>query len=223
MSDVILHKITKNVVYIYYEGGSAEKDIDLIVEKTNKVLEDFSTIIKIREEMVINYHLLETKQQYKMVVVDNQKIRSFALLLDVYQLYSSGGGIAHKEILAALSCDFGTSKSKLLINGLINLFLKPSSHISNEVYVSNLLRNGKFISIEELSDNRWFKDNDEIHNVIAGAFVGFLIKKYGLNSFKKIYINETLSNKEALEEELDLTINDIDRQFVRYLAHSVLV
>jgi hypothetical protein len=108
------------------------------------------------------------------------------------------------------------------------------------VYVENLLCNGQDVSkekyiklwkdnidndklLKKLTDNRYFFTDDSkvpIHYNLGGILVGYIIKKWGINILKEIFLDTFYDDEklaEVIENKTKQSVDDIQKEITGYL------
>lgn len=91
----------------------------------------------------------------------------------------------------------------------------------NEAWVRGFLKNGSYVSVRELqADEGFYEHPSEITYPIAGAFIGFLIKKLGTKRFlDEVYSSDTplFGNLSAL---LEIPAEAVEQRFIQSMEED---
>lgn len=211
-------KESKNYRFHYLGGSLAEKEIDLIVEEQEQVLEDLEQFFNLKMPFKIQYFLLNNYKQISYYYKEDVEYNGFAMFPDkVYAIYNEEiKCIGHHEDAHIVSNLVGMPPS-FVEEGIAMYFDKTWWGKENKWWVIKYLQEGSYINITELmyDENKLYL-NSEITYPIAGAFTKFLIDQYGKSKYIKLYKNNII-NDDVLISIYGKTIAQLEECFLHHI------
>ncbi len=211
-------KESNNYKFHYLDGSLAEKEIDLIIEEQESVLEDLEKFFNLKVPFKIQYFLLNNYKQISYYYGEDVEYNGFAMFPDkVYALYNEEVKcIGHHEDAHIVSNLIGRPPS-FIEEGIAMYFDKTWWGKENNWWVIKYLQEGSYINITELmyDENKLYL-NAKITYPIAGAFTKFLIDQYGKKNYIKLYKNNII-NDEVFISIYGKTLVQLEECFLRYI------
>lgn len=203
----------------------AEKDIDEIMKIQEKCFKEITSFLNVSPQFKINYYLLETPELVGKIYGDNDPCNGFANPPnEIYAVYNEKVKcIGYHEDAHIISYILNKPQSVFLREGLAMYFDKVWWNKSNDEWVRLLLKSDRYLSIIELIQNDFFLNHtDEITYPIAGAFVKYLINRYGRELFISVYAFKGYDLLGEIERTYATKIEQIENDFLDSILLSNL-
>ena len=211
---------SQNYIFHYLENSLAEKEIDLIINEQEKVIEELKNFFSIDLPFKINYFLLNTPAQVGKIYGDNEACNGFAKEPNlVYAVYNYDVKcIGYHEDAHIVSYLINKPKLSFIREGLAMFFDKTWWGKENEKWVFEFLENGQYINIINLMYNQEIDQKCEITYPIAGAFTKFLIDVYGKNKYIELYKCQSI-NEATFLEIFNNSVVGLEESFIYYIKN----
>lgn len=181
---------TTNHFIVYFELNSlAEKEIDFIVQSLEKSYDFIIKTLKLKNDFPkIEYYLYSSNKSKLEAMGDagnaNAVVKNFA----VHGVYNQKIKIVGRHEIVHLLVNNWGRPPELLRQGLAEAMEEKWHGVNHLEWVKKFQREKKLISLSELIDDKEFwQYSDLVTYPESGSFVKFLIEKYGLENFKKLY------------------------------------
>lgn len=172
----------------------AEKDIDEIMKTQEKCFKEITSFLNV-------------SPHYEIYAVYNEKVKC----------------IGYHEDAHIISYILNKPQSVFLREGLAMYFDKVLWNKSNDEWVRLLLKSDRYLSIIDLIQNDFFLNHaDEITYPIAGAFVKYLINRYGRELFISVYTFKGYDLLSEIERTYATKIEQIENDFLDSILLSNL-
>lgn len=209
---------TSNYIFYYDDNSLAAKDIEKIACYQEKCFKYICMVLKTKPTFKIHYFLCETPERVGEIYGDNEPCNGFASVPDkIYAVYNKNiKCIGFHEDAHLISYTINRPDNPFIREGLAMYFDKDWWKINNYEWCKYYIKNGKFISLSDLLDKKYFFDNDcELTYPIAGAFTDYIINLYGLDAYLNIYREN--DSKKALEDVLKISVDELNFNFIAYV------
>ncbi len=189
---------TKHYVFHCVNNGIAERDIDTIAKTQEKAYSDITTTLGVTFDEIINYYLVNTPEEVAQMTGYDYPVNGLACFASnsVYAVYSEEiKCVGAHEDAHLISEKFGISDSDFLSEGLAMHFDKCWWQVKNELWCKYFIDENIFVNPLDLLNSQEFYNCDcAVTYPIAGAFTSFLIRKCGIDGYKRIYIDKTITD-----------------------------
>jgi hypothetical protein len=220
--------------YIYYRPESeAERDIEKFIE----ILE----ILQVKYENKINFFVYNSPEDLKKNVYE----RTWGFALGEHEAiayyYPSNaqheprlGSFAHEVVHIIVYWTVGVKGSNFLNEGIAEaiekyslLWIRPPK-LWLHYRSSMLLKNGKLLSIKQLSDNKFFKDIQNSRELYytyylydqCGSLMRYLIDQYGIEKFKSFFPKADEDNYRAVFQYIyGKSIDEFEEEWHEFLRN----
>ena len=213
---------SKHYIFHFVKDSLAENDIDKIVSIQEKCYKEISSFLNVSLTFKIDYFLLETPELVGNIYGDNDPCNGFANLPnEIYAVYNDKVKcIGYHEDTHIISYILNKPESIFIREGLAMYFDKVWWNKSNDEWVRIFLKSDRYINIKNLIQNKFFLNHsDEITYPIAGAFVKYLINRYGKELFISVYSYKGCDLLSELESKYATKIEYIEKDFLKSLDH----
>ncbi len=181
---------TDHYVFHYFPGSPAERDISKISSAQEKSWQEICHEMGVTPDFKIHYYLLNTPEEVGIAYGDNEPCNGCADSPDrIYAVYNDQVQcIGPHEDAHIISYIINTPPQTFIREGLAMYFDKVWWDRPNEVWVTEFIKDGKYISVEKLLNNEQFDNYScTVTYPIAGAFTHFLISKIGMDHYLQLY------------------------------------
>ena len=189
---------TEHYVFHYFPNSPAERDIIKISITQENSWHEICRELGITPDFKIHYYLLNTPEEVGAAYGNNEPCNGFAQRPNhIYAVYNDQiQCIGPHEDAHIISFTISRPSQVFIREGLAMYFDKVWWKRSNEVWVTEFIRDGKYISVENLlNDEAFYHYSDSITYPIAGAFTNFLISKIGRAHYLELYRKDGFSCK----------------------------
>jgi hypothetical protein len=204
------------------KGSLAEKDIDKIANIQEICFQDICDFLNVAPPYKIKYYLLETPELIGEIYGDNDPCNGYANPPDeIYAVYNEKVKcIGYHEDAHIISYALNMPQSIFLREGLAMYFDKVWWNKPNDEWVRILIKSNRYLNIKDLLQNDLFLNHsDEITYPIAGAFVKYLINRYGKELFISVYSYKGYDLLGEIECKYKQKIELIEESFLKSLDH----
>lgn len=185
---------TEHYIFHYMENSLAELEIASIMEQQEKCFEDIQNEMNINVTKKITYWICQSRAQVGECSGFGEQ-NTFAYCDPdnpyIYCVYNNEKkGIGYHEDAHIIACFYSMPNSTAIKEGLAMYFDKLWWNEPNEVWVKRFIVNHKYVSVcQMISDDNFFYDTpSELSYPIMGAFTKWIIQKYGIEKYKKYYM-----------------------------------
>ena len=213
-------KVFESPHYLFhYETGTlAERDIAKIAYKQEQCFAHICNILQINPSVKIEYFLCNSPEDVGRIYGDNEPCNGFTVMPNkIYAVYNNKEKcIGFHEDAHIISYTINRPDCPAIREGLAMFFDRKWWGIHNLDWVGFFLKNDLYISAEKLLDKDFFFAHDcSITYPIMGAFTEWLIHTYGIEKFKRMFMeSDTLL---AMEHLYQLTPSELNQMFVNYV------
>ena len=189
---------TEHYVFHYFPNSPAERDIIKISITQENSWHEICCELGVTPDFKIHYYLLNTPEEVGAAYGDNEPCNGFAQRPNrIYAVYNDQiQCIGPHEDAHIISFIISRPSQVFIREGLAMYFDKVWWKRPNEVWVTEFIRDGKYISVEDLlNDEEFYHYSDSITYPIAGAFTHFLISKIGRAHYLELYRKDDFSIK----------------------------
>ncbi len=217
-------KETLHFVFSYPEGGIADRNIDEISMEYQKKYSEISTFLGLGVNDKIQCYLFPSVEKAREIMGVEPGF-SRPQVKQIYSLY----GTEEKEppgIQIGMVLSFYTGKTRnrepFFHRGFAQFLSSMEENFEENII--ELKNNKKFVPLLTLK-NDFYHYPGEISFTESAAFVNFLISKYGLGLFKKVWVAEDMDRAfkkvygksfEELAKDFDKSIKDRDKIIENY-------
>ena len=220
---------TAHYVFHFKENSPASKDILKIAKTQENCYKRITQFLKATLNFKINYYLIGSREEVGLIYArlnndeDSEPCSAFAHHPDtIFCAYNKKiKCIGMHEDTHIISYSKLRPKSAFLREGLAMFMDKKWLGVKNEKCVFDLMQSGYNIRLEKFFDNNYFfKVDCHISYPIAGAFVNFIIKNYGIDKFlNELYysgvdpikqLNSKFQNAQELIKKFTMFIKNVN-------------
>lgn len=216
-----LSKTSSYYVFHFLAGSIAAKEIKTIISSQEKWYSLITKKLNIKNKHKIHYYLYSSRNLKEKLTGNSGNAHTQWNDFSVHTIYSKNLKIlGPHEDTHLITLKWGISIG-LLREGLAE-YLHPLWHKETHKFWMKKFTQQKKFDLEKLFDNDYFYSlNPNISYPIAGSFVKYLIKKYGLIKFKKTYSklskeNHNQENIILFEKIYKKSIKEILTDWIKY-------
>jgi len=216
-----LYKYTsEHYNFNFAKDSLAETDIEIIKNIQEKCYKEITSFLDVNPTFKINYFLLETPELVGKIYGDNDPCNGFANPPDeIYAVYNDKVKcIGYHEDAHLISYILNKPHSIFLREGLAMYFDKVWWNKSNDEWVRIFLKSDRYLNINNLIQNDFFLNHsDEVTYPISGAFVKYLINRYGKERFISVYSYKGYNLLGEIEKIFKTELDQIEKDFLDFL------
>jgi hypothetical protein len=228
--------------HIYYRPDSeAEKNIETISSYLDRKFIEILEILQVEYENKINFIIYDSPEDLKKHVYEKTwgfavgEYEAVALYYPSKTEYESRlGRFAHEVVHIIVYWTVGIRGSDFLNEGIAETIEKYSilSIIPPKLWIhykaSTLMKNGKLLSIKQLSDNEFFKDIRDSRELYytyylydqCGSLVRYLIDQYGIEKFKRFFAKADEDNYKTIFQYIyGKSIDEFEEEWHEFLRN----
>ena len=215
----IEYKRFKSEHYIFYfePNSLADQEIEEITKEQENCFQSICNTLGITFAEKICYYLMDSPEKVGILFGGNDPINAFAVLGEnkIYAVYNPDVKcIGFHEDTHLISATLGIPQSEFLLEGLAMFFDKTWWGLQNERWACYYKTKSQDISIKSMLETKDFYSFDcMISYPIAGAFIQFLIDRYGLERFKTLYQYPGSDYINTFESIYPASFSDIESAF----------
>jgi len=220
--DRILHqKYYSKLFYLHYDEVSSDES-RYITYNIMYYCRQLENILKVKPSKQIHIYLFNNRQQKKELFGAGNADVAKPWQYSIYISADSWESTLKHELVHVFSAEFGTGPFKLaaglnpaLIEGIAEAIEGTTDEISLKDFTSLAFNHNHQIDVNSLfSGLNFFKSGSSLAYTYSGAFIHFLIQKYGIEKVKSFYssgdfqstFNSDITlNKKEFEKELKET------------------
>ena len=215
---------TKHYIFHYESGSKAQRDISCIAAIQEASYQHITLMLGVSKEEKIHYYLYQSPEE-----VGQECERRFGS----YTPYN-GCTVSKNEILAVYNQDIqcigmhedthilmftvGFSNASFLEEGVVCAMDALWWGIDNAAWVAYYRKNKICPSVAQLlllSREDFYAVEDHIAFPLAGAFVNYLLIRFGKDLFRQYYLQETYSVTD--QTVFGCSLWEIERDFFQYI------
>lgn len=224
------HAATANLDIYYQPNSPAEHDIDTIKRIQQAAFERIVTTLNSDYKGPIQIYLYSHQDQSNGLTESSANGLAHPFMESVEAIYSNelkaigrDGVAAHEMVHVVATLTLANPQSRVLSEGLAvaldDFWNDPKRSITTlhgwSVYY---YKSEAMPSLTQLSDN-WKSYSANLSYPVSGSFVRFLIDRYGIGKFKKMYIKaEGKSMARAFEMVYGFPFEEVESTWRRYLV-----
>lgn len=215
----IEYKRFKSEHYIFYfePNSLADQEIEEIAKEQENCFQSICNTLGITFTEKICYYLMDSPEKVGILFGGNDPINAFAVLGEnkIYAVYNPDVKcIGFHEDTHLISATLGIPQSEFLLEGLAMFFDKTWWGLQNERWACYYKTKSQDISIKSMLETKDFYSFDcMIFYPISGAFIQFLIDRYGLERFKTLYQYPGSDYINTFESIYPASFSDIESAF----------
>ncbi|MEW8957018.1 hypothetical protein [Clostridium sp.] len=217
-------KHSDNYIFHYMENSLGEEHIDEIVRIQELCNKHISKVLKVSMKDKIKYFLCNSREEVGASSGDKPRNRFSRMPDEIWAVYNeSNKCIGYHEDAHIISYNtLGIPECIFIREGLAMYFEKVWFGIENRFWVHEYLRNNKYVDIGSLINNNEFcRLSDTLTYPIAGAFTEYLISVFGMDKFKRFYVQlstlRTIGFKRNFKEVFQQSLEDVEENFKNYI------
>jgi hypothetical protein len=209
---------TAHFVIHYRAGSPAERDIDKIAvnAETDRAL--ILAGLDVSCEAVINYYLYNVEEGEAAIGIHygGYAMATFMTIRQTYQRINDGRASKHEMVHAIASCTLGESRYRVLTEGLA-IAMQGTYYNGRSIpeWMRGFWGQYQTLTISQLITPGLIVEPQALY-VQDGCFVGYLMDRYGVASFKQFY--PTVDFREGLQRVYGLTLPELEAEYHEYLA-----
>lgn len=209
---------TKN--FIRYISQSRKKIIKKELEKQEEHFQKFCNLFGIKTRKKIRIYSVKDRKEMKQIVGYETNGRAEPQNYRVFSVYVH----CPHEVIHVLEDNFLGNSNNLLGEGLAVCFGWEDGWHGKPLrkWMRKFLKEKTYIPLKILMDDNVFKTKleDNITYPESGAFVKFLINKFGIEKFKELdskvkWKKPVGYNTEIFQKVLKIKFKDIEKEFIR--------
>lgn len=216
-------KETENYVFHYHGGSVAERDLKSITEGQESCHKCICDVLNVKMDKKINYFLCNTREEVGELYGDNDPCSGFARMPnEIYAVYNEKIKCVgyHEDVHMISYNTMARPEPNFIREGLAMYFDRTWWGIPNEAWVQVFMNKGLYVSISSLMNkDGFFSYSDTLTYPIAGAFIGYLIEVFGMESFKGYYNKPSKDFGKDFYSSFNKSINDVEESFKRYIKN----
>lgn len=211
---------TEHYIFHYKSGSLAEKEIAQIIDLQETCFREITDTLKFVPQNKIQYWLCDTRKEVKEVSGFEYEVNGVTYTTPenprIYAVYNDEKKcVGYHEDTHAIACQYSSPNSAAIVEGLAMHFDKVWWKIPNELCTYVYIRDKKYVSIESMIvDEGFYQISDIISYPIMGAFTSFLIKKYSIEKYRKLY-QEQDDWKVAFKDIYGVQLSVLEEEFVQ--------
>lgn len=184
---------TEHYIFNYKSGSLAEKEIVQIIDLQENCYREITDTLKFVPQNRIRYWLCDTRKEVKEVSGFEYEVNGVTYTTPedprIYAVYNEEKKcVGYHEDTHAIACQYASPNSAAIVEGLAMHFDKGWWKIPNELCTYVYIRDKRYVPIKNMiTDEKFYETADMISYPIMGAFTSFLIKKYGIEKYLKLY------------------------------------
>ncbi|WP_182201575.1 hypothetical protein [Paraliobacillus salinarum] len=213
-------KESNHYIFHYHIGSLAEKDIEEIINIQENCYDVISNCLNVEMKQKIHYFLCETPTEVGELFGDNEPCNGCAKEPnEVFAVYNSEVKcIGFHEDAHLISYKLSVPPQTFLREGLAMFFDKVSLGIPQYMWIKYFIDHGLYVKVEDLVINKnFYKYSDLVTYPIAGAFVEYLILKYGMEKFKAFYCSVNEDFNKCFSQVFKISVSESNMQFINYI------
>ena len=216
-------KETEHYVFRFAAGSMAEQDMDAMINEQEQAYSELTVLFGFALPKKIEYFLLASPEENGEILreffdMEPFPMNGFCIAPNyIFAVYNENiRCVGAHEVTHLFSDTLCMPKSQFLHEGLAMYADRSFWGKPNREWVREFLKNGSYVSVRDLaSDERFDASPSEITYPIAGAFIGFLIERFGMKRFlNEVYQSDT-PLFENLSHLLGMDDEEIEEQFKR--------
>ncbi|MCX6149763.1 MAG: hypothetical protein NTX22_04490 [Ignavibacteriales bacterium] len=204
---------------IFYDNSINKKKLELIGLSCEYYYEIGCEYFKVKPQSKITaFIFLDSEQKRKLIGAGNADVAK-PWLNQVYIEFENYESTLQHEIAHCLTSEFGVTPFKIsasfnaaLLEGIASASVDISDEHSLHYLAKLAYNNGIWFPLSKLfSGLNFFNQLSTLSYIYSGSFVKFLVDKYGIDNFKKIYSGEDflLVYKKS--------INNLEKEYLAFL------
>lgn len=202
----------------YFEAGSlAEKRVVDIAQEQERCFDRVCNALGVQFPKTIQYFLLDSPVKVGKLFGGDLPCNGFAVLGEnkIYATYNDDVQcIGFHEDVHLISAAICIPKSEFLMEGLAMYFDETWWGIDNEIWAGYYKAKAGYSSVAEMLESRDFYVYDcMISYPVAGAFVKFMIGRYGMVRFLELYKHPGMEYATVFAEIFGATLEEIEEIF----------
>lgn len=218
----LVKKESVHYIFHYIKNSCAEKDIYKIIDFQEKCFKHICNSLKVNIGFKINYYLCDSPEELGRIYGDNEPANGFAQMPDkIYAVYNEKVKcIGYHEDVHIISYNTLTRpKQSFIREGLAMFFDRVWWGYPNQAWVKEMIECGVFLKVSNLMNNEeFFKYSEVITYPYAGAFTEFLINIFGIEKYKKLYLNTSENAEASFSSIFGSTLENIENEFTDYVT-----
>lgn len=210
---------SEHYIFHYDAGTKAERDIGQIAAYQEACFNHICAVLDLTPPFKIEYHLCTSPEQVGHLYGDDDPCNGFTSLPNkIYAVYNERiQCIGLHEDAHIISYTLNRPDCPAIREGLAMYFDHRWWGISNMDWTIFYRKTGRYIGIDKLLDKETFFSIDcSVTYPIMGAFTAWLLERYGMSAYKRIYGQQNMAD--AMAEVLHKTPEELNRAFEEYIG-----
>ena len=216
-------KKTAHFIIYYQQNSLVEKELSFVIKSLEKSYTDVIHKLHLRDDSSkIKYYFYPNNKLKLEAMGDDGNANAVVKDFAIHGIYNQKIKIIGRhEIVHLLVSDWGRPP-ELLRQGLAEAMEKKWHGIDHHQWVKKFCEKKNLISLDELiSDKKFWQYSDLVTYPESGSYAKFLIEKYGLDDFKKLYqkLNYNFSdqkNKKIFTTIIGKSIKETESNWIKF-------
>lgn len=215
---------SEHYVFHFVSGTTAAKEIGRIIEEQERCFARITAQLQVALPFKLHYFLVASNIEaggiYQENFCDIGPVNGFAVYPDtIVAVYNeSVKCIGMHEDTHLFAYQIGDPYEALLTEGLAMYMDQVWWGIPNEEWVYKYIKNGQYVSVQNLFDNDTFYGTpSEVTYPIAGSFTRYVVDRLSM----QVYLAEVYCNEEdaviCLEHLLRIPIGEIEKDYCSWI------
>jgi len=183
-----IEKSSERYIFHFFADSVAEKDIEKIIEKQELAYKKIVSFLSVDNNRKINYFLYPSNEIKNEMTGNDGNGHADREKFEVHAVYSDEIKCIGPHEDTHLLSDVLGLPPQLFREGLAEYLSGSWDGKSHEELSKELLANKQLPDMTDLiDDEKWYEIPDQVSYPTAGAFVIYLINKFGKEKFLEIY------------------------------------
>ena len=206
------HKSSAHFVFAYPEGGIAERDIDKIISFCEEKYSFLTTFLGVSLKEKVQWYLFPSREQCFEIMKEKA---GFARpqVNQIYSVYSreeNTPSIRHLALLFSFHLGDTVNLDPFFQWGFSEYLSHKSKGLSFGMAIVDLQEAEEFLPLSMIRKDFYYPP-DYVSFAESGSFVEYLINRYGIENFKKVWKREDLSS--AIKEIYEKSFKELAEEW----------
>ncbi len=219
---------SSHYLFHYHEGALTGVDINQIVTTQESCHRHICAVLQVEMDIPIQYFLYDNPEEvgrrYPAIkgYGDTEPTNGFAHEPDqIHAVYNREVKCIgfHEDAHLISNRTMGKPEQSLLREGLAMWFDKTWWGFPNEAWALVYAQDSLWPGLGNLASNERFSEySDIVTYPIAGAFVEFIIMRFGLGRFKELYGNAGDCLESSFRDQFGVSLHEFEEQMLQTIA-----
>lgn len=210
---------SEHYIFHFNANSLAEKNLKSIINLQERCFKFICKSLRVNFEGKINYYLCNSPEEVGIRYGDNEPCNAFASRPNsIYAVVNDALQCIgfHEDVHIISYQTLGRPNEAFIREGLAMYFDKQYRGINNLTWTNFFISNNEYTPLNILFNNdEFFNVSDTITYPIAGAFTEYIISLYGLDTYRKLYMDGSFKAK--LENILGISLDSLESDFIEYM------